>query len=133
MPFRPERPAHAKVGGPPKRWTRLVVLDAVTREEIPHVTEASAAEGWIRQVRRGPDGRIVRGADGPVVDRIKRPIVICDRRADPDARDPSKPLRPPFDHSPSPGHPTPPVAPPRTPEDGRRPSTPEDGQPVTTR
>jgi|GEM_PF-1584241 hypothetical protein len=45
----------------------------------------------------------------------------------------SEPYSDPTPTAPNPGQPAPPVIPPRTPEDGRRPSTPEDGQPVTTR
>ena len=121
----PYRPPYAKVGGPPARWKRLVVLDAVTREQITDVREANAVEGWFVQVQRGAGGKLVKRGSEAVTKRVERPIIICDVCADPDARDPSKPIPRP--------QPASPPLPPRTPEDGQRPSTPEDGQSVTTR
>lgn len=95
------RPAYAKSGGAPQRWHRLVVLDAVTREELRYVVEANAVEGWfVRQVRDA-EGRLARTELGqPALEKISREIVICDVCADPDARDPQKPLEPRYDPNP---------------------------------
>lgn len=45
---------YAKVGGPPKDWRNLIILDATTDLELDRVIEANAAEGWVVQrVREG--------------------------------------------------------------------------------
>jgi hypothetical protein len=37
---------YAKVDGPPTDWSRLVVIDLQTGEQLDHVIEVNAAEGW---------------------------------------------------------------------------------------
>jgi hypothetical protein len=62
---------YAKVGGPPRDWHKIIVLDAATDQELDRVIEANATEGWV--VRRVREGNRVseQRTDMPI--RIMRP------------------------------------------------------------
>ncbi|MBP2232568.1 hypothetical protein J2847_005897 [Azospirillum agricola] len=57
---------------------RFRILDAETGEQVKHALEADDAAGWYTAHKVGPDGRLIRTADGDsyVVERIERAIRI---------------------------------------------------------
>lgn len=64
---------YAVVGGPPRNWHDLFVVDLDTQKEISRAVEVNTTEGWLVRFKEGPDGRIQKdanGTGGPIKERV---------------------------------------------------------------
>lgn len=56
---------YAKVYGPPDDWSLLQIVDLDTGEDVRHVLEVNATEGWLVRACRNEAGMIYADPDKP--------------------------------------------------------------------